>query len=336
MTTVATPEQENPFAPPSRSSRPPKGWKPPKGAPRGVARMPKGAGRPPRLPVPPRPKREPAPGAAVVATALLSLAGLCLWALLQLFVLGGVAEARSQAGLRDELRLELSAQTAPLGGEIDLGKPVALLEIPTLGLDQVVVEGTASGDTMAGPGHVRSSPLPGQPGVSQILGRSNTYGGPFRTIDTLRPGDGIRVTTGQGAFVYRVDRVRRAGDPLPVPLAAGKSRLTLVTAESDSALSVLRPTGTVYVDATLQGDPVGAPKGRLASVPAAEKPMATDTSGLPLLVLTVQALLVAVVAIGIVRRWVPPRVAWVLGAPVVLVCLWWMSELVFRLLPNIA
>jgi sortase A len=212
---------------------------------------------------------------------------------------------------------------------------VALLEIPTLGVDQVVVEGTASGDTMAGPGHVRSSPLPGQPGVSQILGRSAAYGGPFRGIDTLHAGDGIRVTTGQGVFVYRVDRVRRAGDPLPVPLGSGASRLTVVTAEPDGVLGALRANRAVYVDATLQGDAVGAPNGRPAAVPAAEKPMAADTSVLPVLVLAVQGLLATVVAIGLARRWVPPRVAWVLGVPVLLVFLWLTSELALRLLPNI-
>jgi len=336
VTTVATPEQEIPFVPSKRPPRPPRGWKPPRGVSVPSSRKRKGPGRPPRLPVPPRPKREAAPGSAVIATALLALAGLCVWALLQLFVLGGVAEARSQADLRDQLRLSLSAQTAPLGGLIDPGAPVALLEIPTLGLEQVVVEGTASGDTMAGPGHVRSSPLPGQPGVSQILGRSGTYGGPFRSIETLRAGDGIRVTTGQGVFVYRVDRVRRAGDPLPVPLASGTSRLTLVTAEPDGVLGALRPTQTVYVDATLQGDTVGAPSGRPAAVPAAERPMAADTSALPVLVLAVQALLATVVCIGLARRWVPSRVAWVLGVPVLLVFLWLTSELAFRLLPNIA
>ncbi len=334
MTAVAAPEHELPPAP--LPSRPPKGWKPPKRArkpPRGAPRPPKGMGRPPR--VPPPPKREPAPGSAVVATALLTLAGLCVWALLQLFVLGGVSQARSQDGLRDELRLALSAQTAPLGGEITPGTPVALLEIPTIGLEQVVVEGTAPADTLAGPGHVRSSPLPGQPGVSQVLGRSGTYGAPFRTLATLRAGDGVRVTTGQGVFVYRVDRVRRAGDPLPVPLAAGTSRLTLVTAEADGVLGALRPTGTVFVDATLQGEAVGAPPGRPAAVPAAEKPMAVDTGVLPVLVLAVQGLLAAAVVIGLARRYVPPRVVWVLGVPVLLVVLWVSSELAFRLLPNV-
>ena len=61
-----------------------------------------------------------------------------------------------------------------------VGEPVALLSIPRLGISQVVVEGTASGDTLAGPGHLRDTVLPGQVGTSVVYGRAATYGAPVR------------------------------------------------------------------------------------------------------------------------------------------------------------
>ncbi|WP_448631232.1 sortase domain-containing protein [Cellulomonas soli] len=215
----------------------------------------KGRRATPRPPAPPRPPRRPEPDASrVVTTALLLLAGLALWALVQLLLLGGLSQARAQQVLHAQLREQLAEQTAPTGGLIDPGDPVALLSIPTLGLQQVVVEGTASGDLLAGPGHRRDTALPGQVGVSLVYGRSTTYGAPFRAVTLLREGDGITATTAQGEFTYRVDGVRRAGDPLPAPPAAGTGRLTLVATQGGGSLSAMSGFEVVYVDATLVGE----------------------------------------------------------------------------------
>ncbi|MCL1869971.1 MAG: sortase [Promicromonosporaceae bacterium] len=336
-----------PSAPPGR--RPPRGWTPPgtlvprKGMPpKPGSILPPAPGGPrpaPPSPFPmpaPRPERAPRTGPAIASAAMWAVAALCLWSLLQLFLLGGVSEQRAQDDLRDQLRLSLAEETAPLGGLVDPGTPVALLQAPAIHLEQVVVEGTAPGDTQSGPGHLRSSPLPGQRGSSVILGRAATYGAPFRSIADLHPGDVLTATTSQGVFRYRVERVRRTGDPLPVPLADGGSRLTLVTSEGIGPTQGLSPSDTLYVDALLQGKAVGAPAGRAARVPDAEKPMGVDLGVLPLLLLAAQGLLLAAVAVGLARRWVPARVTWVLGVPVLLVFVWLTSELATRLLPNIA
>ena len=45
----------------------------------------------------------------------------------------------------------------------------------------VVVEGTTSQSLVHGPGHISDTPLPGQTGNPVILGRSVTYGAPFRS-----------------------------------------------------------------------------------------------------------------------------------------------------------
>ncbi|HZL03101.1 MAG TPA: class E sortase [Cellulomonas sp.] len=268
-------------------------------------------------------------------SAMLVVAALCAWFALQVLVLGGVEHARSQQILYGELREQLAAQTAPTGGAIPIGSPVALLSVPTLGLQQVVVEGTASGDLLAGPGHLRSTVLPGQVGVSVVFGRSATYGAPFRSVTSLRSGDGIQVTTAQGEYVYRVDAVRRGGDPLPARPAQGGGRLTLVTTEGQGLVGALAPGAVVYVDATLQGDGVTGEPGRPAGVPDSEQPLGIDLDALPALAFAAQGLLLAVVGAVLLRRRVPGRVAWIISVPALVALAWVTTGTVVRLLPNL-
>ena len=296
------------------------------------------ARRSPR-PVPPRRPKAPAPpvpdAASVCVSALMLLALLAGWMLLQLVVVGGLAHARSQHVLQADLRGQLAAQTAPLGGAIEPGAPVALLSIPTLGLRQVVVEGTASGDMMAGPGHRRDTVLPGQEGIAIVYGRSTAYGAPFRAITLLREGDGIQVTTAQGEFTYRVDGVRREGDLSPAPLAEGAGRLTLVTAEGDGPLAAIMPSRTVYIDATLSGD-AATGAGHVAAIPATEKALAGDTGVVPFLALCLACLLAAVAATTTaVVRGVPSRAVWVIAVPVLVAFAWASTDQALQLLPNL-
>lgn len=303
--------------------------------------MPRGGATPPRRgrrgvrPRPPARPRPPTPdGAATGVAAFLILAACCAWLLLQLFPLGALEQSRAQRMLYAELREQLAAQTAPTGGAIAPGEPVALLTIPTLGLQQVVVEGTSSGDLLAGPGHRRDTVLPGQAGTSIVYGRAATYGAPFRQVGSLQEGDGIQVTTGQGEFVYRVDRVRRTGDPTPPALAAGEARLTLVSAEGSGLLAALTPDTTVYVDATLQADAVGG-TGRPSSIPDSERAMAVDTTVLPALALALQGVLAAATATTLLRRRMPVAVLWMIIAPVLLALAWVAGDLAALLLPNL-
>jgi sortase A len=267
--------------------------------------------------------------------ALVVVAVLAGWLLLQLVGLSGLAQTRAQQVLNAQLREELAAQTAPAGGVIEPGSPVALLVVPTLGLREVVVEGTASGDTMSGPGHRRDTVLPGQAGISILYGRSTAYGAPFRGITLLREGDGIRVTMAQGEFTYRVDGVRREGDPSPAALPAGGGRLTLVTAEGDGPLAGITPSRTVYVDATLVGDAaVGA--GHLGVIPEAEKALAGDTGVVPLLSLCLAGLLTAAAATtAALLRGIPRGAVWVMAAPVLVACAWASADQALQLLPNL-
>lgn len=309
-----------------------------------------GPGRPPRRPrrrrpSAPRPARRAAatpagpPGAgestaSVLSTSFTMLGIVCLWVAIQLLFLSGISQQRSQDLLYQELRHDLAGATGPVGPVVPAGDPVALLQIPRLGLEQVVVEGTASGDLLAGPGHRRDTVLPGQAGTSVVYGRAATYGGPFADITDLATGDEITVVSGQGEQTFTVAGVRRAGDPLPQPVADGAARLTLVTAEGSGRLGSLAPDSVVYVDADArEGYP--APAGRPAAVPESEQAMARDTSALPLLALMLALLLALTLGVIAARQRWSAALVWVVAAPLAIALAWATTDVVMRLLPNL-
>lgn len=272
------------------------------------------------------------PSRAVARWALASTALLALWLVLFVVVLSGVQEARAQAGLHRQLRQQLAEATAPVQAPIRVGAPVAALSIPALGMrDVVVVQGSGARQLASGPGHRPDSVLPGQAGVSVVLGRALSFAGPFARLPELQQGDTISATTGQGRFTYTVTRVRRAGD-LVSPPAAGTGRLTLVTAEGSGTLGTWTPRGTVFVDAVLEK---AAPAGRVAAAGPHDGVMRGDSGALVPLVLWLEALLgVALALVWGARRW-GGRQAWLAGAGLLAAAVWGASESAWLLLPNL-
>jgi sortase A len=310
---------------------------------------------------PPPPAPPPARPASFVAKVVAQVCTLLAVGVLgfvgYLILLSPLEQSANQDVLYSQLRGPLAEAVPPYAGRaededgtvlrdvppiyddgedtaIPAGAPIAVLEIPDLGVRQVVVEGTSSGDLENGPGHRRDTVLPGQRGVSWIYGRATTFGGPFANLATLRRGQTIRVVTFQGTFTFRVEGVRRAGDPKPDigPVAKGGSRITLVTAEGSNPL---QPNSTVYVDALLRGHAGAAPLPPKV-IPDEEKELASDQPALLPLVLWMQALVLVVIAIAWFRirwgRWETHLV----GLPVVLAVLWNVYEAGARLLPNLA
>ena len=280
---------------------------------------------------PPSPTRQ---ALDVVSTTATILALVATWAAVQMLFLGGLSQQREQAALYDQLRGELAAATAPMGPVTPLGDPVALISIAHLGVEQVVVEGTASSDLLDGPGHLRNTVLPGQVGTSVVMGRARTYGAPFGSIADLRVTDTIRVVTAQGAKQFSVIGVRRAGDPLPQPRPEGAARLVLVSAEGSGRFADLTPGETVYVDAQAKkGFP--APAGLPTAVPDSEQPMGTELGALPLLALCLGLLLAMTLGVIAARQRWSAATVWVITAPVVIALAWQTTDVVMRLLPNL-
>jgi LPXTG-site transpeptidase (sortase) family protein len=216
---------------------------------------------------------------------------------------------------------------------VALGTPVAVLQIPSLHIQDVVLEGTTSQVMEGGPGHVRDTPLPGQQGISVILGRRAAYGAPFESLSSIQPGDKISVITQEGVAKYQVIDLRRAGSPLPPQLAQGSGRLILVTADG----SPFFPTGELYVDADLIGQPFATPPQVLtsATLPVDENAMATDPTAWVPLILWGQLLFLAAAAISWLSRAWGRWQTWLVAVPVLTYLAIMVAGQVTRLLPNI-
>jgi sortase A len=273
---------------------------------------------------PARPPVDPKLRTAGISLLLLSvfLLGFAAY----LFGFSGTLESRSQKTMYQSLRYNLSQATAPTG-PVAAGLPVAILQFPSQGIrDMVVVEGTSPENLMHGPGVVRSSPMPGQGGVSEIYGRRATFGAPFSRLSQLKVGDEIIAITAQGKSIYKVaafgNSSRLIVDPAP-------NRLILLTAGS-----ALVPTYYTYVDADLVSTVLPEPGG-LPAIFTDETALSGDFNALFL------ALLWALVLVGVsalatfaVVRWMPWP-AYLVASPVVLVVVWNLYHALAAVLPNV-
>jgi sortase A len=87
------------------------------------------------------------------------------------------------------------------------GAAIAIIDIPSIGVDKAVVQGVGESDLEEGPGHYPGTPMPGELGNSAIAGHRTTFGGPFYRLGDLSAGDSIWITTKAGSFHYVVRRL---------------------------------------------------------------------------------------------------------------------------------
>ncbi len=85
------------------------------------------------------------------------------------------------------------------------GDAIGRLEIPAIGVEEYVVEGTDTANLRKGPGHYPETPLPGEHGSSAIAGHRTTYGAPFRDINKLRRRNVVAIDLHARAVPYGVD-----------------------------------------------------------------------------------------------------------------------------------
>jgi sortase A len=86
------------------------------------------------------------------------------------------------------------------------GKGIGRIRIPSIGLDTVLVEGTATNTLQKGPGRYPETAVPGQSKTIGIAGHRTTYLAPFRHIDDLDGGDEIVLEMPYASFTYEVER----------------------------------------------------------------------------------------------------------------------------------
>jgi sortase A len=120
--------------------------------------------------------------------------------------------ARLQSGLAGDFAA--ASVDTYRAGEVKIGDPLTQLEIPKLGVDVIVVEGTSLAALRAGAGHYPETPLPGARGNVAIAGHRTTYGKPFNRLDELVPGDKVILTTPVGRHVYEITQRPWVVDPM--------------------------------------------------------------------------------------------------------------------------
>ncbi|MEH7523832.1 sortase, partial [Bacillus sp. JJ1503] len=103
-----------------------------------------------------------------------------------------------QTGLYPKPAPELTAK--PKTGEI-----IGMLTIPSLGINEAILEGTGKRELAKAPGHLPDSVFPGQIGTSIIAAHNSSS---FRHLDMLSEGMEFTVTTEQGVFTFSVTRQR--------------------------------------------------------------------------------------------------------------------------------
>jgi sortase A len=116
-----------------------------------------------------------------------------------------------------ERRLERDPRLAAAGGELDVeaaaarwressrrGDAVARLRIPTLGVDEFVVNGTDTASLKQGPGRYLDSAMPGEGELVYIAGHRTTYGAPFSRIDSLAKGDRVFLELPYATVQYEI------------------------------------------------------------------------------------------------------------------------------------
>jgi sortase A len=136
---------------------------------------------------------------------------------------------REQKALASDLASQWKVES-PAHVKPDLGGGIALIKIPKIGVDKVVVEGVEVEHLKKGPGHYPETAMPGQLGNMVISGHRTTYGAPFYRLDEVKVGDEIVVVDAVGTYKYLVteSKVVRPTD-LGVIAPSTDARLTLTT-----------------------------------------------------------------------------------------------------------
>ena len=162
---------------------------------------------------------------ALVSNVLLAAGALLLVRPAFDRVVGVRAQSRPAPAIASVAAPSRRPSRAPSEGEA-LGR----LEIPRIGLDLAVFEGTSDATLRKGPGHLGGTSWPSdgsRSGNCVIAGHRDSF---FRPLERARENDVVRLRSEAGIATYRLER-RRIVRPRDVSAlaATGDSRVTLVT-----------------------------------------------------------------------------------------------------------
>lgn len=188
----------------------------------------------------------------VIGRSFIGLGTLILLFLAYQLVGTNLLTGRSQQALAADLEQRWSMAEDEAAAP-ELGEGMAIIKIPKLDVDHVVVNGVEMEDLKKGPGHYPETALPGQLGNMVISGHRTTYGAPFYRLDELDPGDEIVIWNEKGPHTYLV-RESKIVQPTEIGVIAPSSdaRLTLTTCHPRFSAAQ-----RLIVVAELQGTPTG-------------------------------------------------------------------------------
>ncbi len=129
-----------------------------------------------------------------------------------------VIDREALAGLRSR-RERIAYLARREQRQLQTGDAVGRIEIPKLGADYTVVQGTDALSLEKGPGHYPATALPGMGQTVAIAGHRTTWLAPFKELNQLADGDQVMLTMPYGRFTYIVD-----GQRIVVPTDIGVTR----------------------------------------------------------------------------------------------------------------
>ena len=94
------------------------------------------------------------------------------------------------------------ARAVSLGIDGLAGSPLGRIEISSIGLAAMIMEGVDGKTLRHAVGHIPGTPLPGQQGNVALAGHRDTF---FRGLRNIHKDDEITLTTLHGSYRYRVD-----------------------------------------------------------------------------------------------------------------------------------
>lgn len=138
------------------------------------------------------------------------------------------ASIQSQSGLPDfRLWSEKRIQKYRASLLAKVPSPLGVIEIPSLGLQVPILEGTDDLTLDRAVGHIAGTALPGEAGNVGIAGHRDGF---FRGLKDVHVGDTIDLQSQQGKLHYRVDELQIVSpDEVSVLEPRTKSSLTLIT-----------------------------------------------------------------------------------------------------------
>jgi sortase A len=138
------------------------------------------------------------------------------------------AEVHDTADRSGQITARARRLADDFAGRVETGNGIGRIEIPSIGVDIVVVQGTDTASLQKGPGHYPDTAFPGQAKTIGIAGHRTTYLAPFRKINDIADGDEITLEMPYGTFVYEVQK-HQIVDPSQVEIVddVGYERLVL-------------------------------------------------------------------------------------------------------------